>query len=245
MPKRLILLAHPDDEMLCLPFLLDGDPESIETNFFLYLTLNSLPLKRKVETFKALEVLEKSLGSASLISLDVHVRDGFAWKDFKCQDLDELFFAVQELEIETILTFAYEGGHQDHDLVNVLGVILQERFGLKLTQFSGYRKHRLFPYFVVSSPMAKVCKIDFSRAKTSMLFLKLASIHRSQIRVWFLLAPSILLKLWIKSAFTAQSLETTSRVRDSKYLYELRRKADRKSVERAMANIIRFAREAV
>jgi hypothetical protein len=43
MLNRMVLLAHPDDEMLCLPFLIEQGAKEFQQDFFVYLTVNSLP----------------------------------------------------------------------------------------------------------------------------------------------------------------------------------------------------------
>jgi LmbE family N-acetylglucosaminyl deacetylase len=238
MLNRLVLLAHPDDEMLCLPFLLEQGAREIRQDFFLYLTLNSLPIGRVNESKKAIRLINREVRKSTFVEIDLSIRDGCGWEDFNVKDLDILARLIQELEIDSILTFAYEGGHQDHDLVNVVAKALQNRFGIEVFEFSGYRKHVNFPIFVVCSPISKVSKIVFSRSKALRLFLKLAIIHRSQFRVWCLLSPPIVSKLLTRSVYATQTNPSRAKSNGVKYLYELRRKADRESVESAILKFV-------
>ena len=233
MQNRLIMLAHPDDEMLCLPFLLGEEVKGAVTDYYFYLTLNTAPKNRVLESHKAIALLNRELRPSYLVHEDTMLRDGFIWKDFKSKDLDALEISLTRLKINSILTFAYEGGHQDHDFTNVIAKNLQTKLGIKLTEFSGYRKHNHLPIFMVCSPSARLLKVNFPRRKAMKLFIMLARIHRSQFRVWCLLAPPILMKLLVGSAFTTVSAFVSPQPRRN-FLYELRGKATSEQVENAI-----------
>jgi len=238
MLNRMVLLAHPDDEMLCLPFLIERGAKEFRQDFFIYLTVNSLSESRVNESRKAVELLDRKVRKSELVNLDFSLRDGFSWQDFKAEDLGSLSRTVQDLNIDTILTFAYEGGHQDHDLANVISKALQKKSGVNVTEFSGYRKHSLSPFFVVCSPVFKVSRLVFSRSKALRLFFSLAMIHKSQFRVWCLLSPPIIGKLLTGSIFTTQTTPSVSTPNGVKFLYELRGKAQRGSVESAILKLL-------
>jgi hypothetical protein len=238
MLNRLILLAHPDDEMLCLPFLIEQGAKEFQQDFFIYLTVNSLTEGRLNESRKAVELLDRQVRKSELVKLDFSLRDGLSWEDFKDENLGSLSRIVHDLNIDTILTFAYEGGHQDHDLANVISKALQKRTGVNVTEFSGYRKHSLLPFFVVCSPVFKVSRLIFSRSKALRLFFSLAMIHKSQFRVWCLLSPPIVGKLLTGSIFTTQTTPFLSIPNGVKHLYELRGKAQRGSVESAILKLL-------
>lgn len=238
MLNRLVLLAHPDDEMLCLPFLIEQGAKEFQQDFFVYLTVNSLPEGRVNESRKAVELLDKVVRKSELVKLDFSLRDGFGWQDFKVEDLYSLSRIVQDLKINTILTFAYEGGHQDHDLASVISKALQKKYGVNVIEFSGYRKHSIMPFFVVCSPVFKVSRLTFSRSKVLRLFFSLAMIHKSQFRVWCLLSPPIVGKLLTGSIFTTQTTPSFSTPNGVKHLYELRGKAQRESVESAILKLL-------
>lgn len=238
MLNRLVLLAHPDDEMLCLPFLIEQGAKEFQQDFFVYLTVNSLAEGRVNESRKAVELLDKVVRKSELVKLDFSLRDGLSWQDFKTEDLCSLSRVVQDLHIDTILTFAYEGGHQDHDLANVISKALQKKCDVNVIEFSGYRKHSSIPFFVVCSPVFKVSRVVFSRLKALRLFFSLAMIHKSQFRVWCLLSPPIVGKLLTSSIFTTQTKPSFSSPNGVKHLYELRGKAQRGSVESALLKLL-------
>ncbi len=243
MSNRLIILAHPDDEMLCLPFLLDEATELNQTDYFLYLTFNSLSESRSRECLYAIRILNQEIRESRLVEFKSVLRDGHGWEDFNVSDIDELFRLLQFLDIDSILTFAYEGGHQDHDLAHVVSKVLQSACQHEIIEFSGYRKHERFPLFVACIPSFKQSKVCFPRWKALKLFLKLAAAHKSQLRVWCLLSLPIMLNLLFGSAYTTRSAFSASSPTGGLFLYELRGKAQRELVENAMHQIIKHCTE--
>jgi len=239
MPNRLVVLAHPDDEMLCLPFLLDENTPSGQVDHFLYLTFNSLSEGRKRECVRAVRILDQEIRESRLVEFESVLRDGHGWEDFKISDIDELFHLLQFLDIDSILTFAYEGGHQDHDFAHIISKALQSTYHHEIIEFSGYRKHEKFPLFVVCMPLIKLCKVRFPRWKALKLFFRLAATHRSQLRVWTMLSPPIMLNLIFGSTYATQSALSPTNPIDGVFLYEMRGKAKRELVEDAMLEIIK------
>lgn len=239
MSNRLVVLAHPDDEMLCLPFLLDQSAKSDQIDYFLYLTFNSLPEIRKKECERAIKILDQEVRDSRLIKFESVLRDGHGWEDIKICDLNDFFRLMELFDIDSILTFAYEGGHQDHDLAHVVSKLLQTALSSEIVEFSGYRKHEIFPVFVVCKPALKLLKVSFRRGKALSLFLRLTATYKSQLRVWFLLSPRILVNLLFGATYATQSRFSLSSSNGGLFLYELRGKAQRKLVESAMEKIVK------
>lgn len=239
MSNRLVVLAHPDDEMLCLPFLLNETTTSGQVDHFLYLTFNSLPESRKKECVSAIRVLNEEIRESRLVEFESVLRDGLGWEDFKISDINEFFRLLQVLNIDSILTFAYEGGHQDHDLAHVISKVLQSVHQHEIIEFSGYRKHEKFPLFVACMPLLKLLKVSFPRWKAAKLFLRLAATHKSQLRVWSMLSPPIMLNLVFGSTYTTRSELSPLNPPGGLFLYEMRGKAQRELVENSMLEIIR------
>jgi LmbE family N-acetylglucosaminyl deacetylase len=239
MSNRLIVLAHPDDEMLCLPFLLDEATQLNQTDYFLYLTFNSLSKSRSRECAHAIRILNQEIRESKIVKFKSVLRDGCGWEDFKIGEINEFFHLLQSLDIDSILTFAYEGGHQDHDLAHVVSKVLHCAFQLEIIEFSGYRKHKKFPLFVACIPAFKQLKVSFPRWKALKLFLRLAAAHKSQLRVWCLLSPPIMLNLLFGSAYTTRTALSASSPNEGPFLYELRGKAQRELVENAMLEIMK------
>jgi LmbE family N-acetylglucosaminyl deacetylase len=243
MANRLFLLAHPDDEMLCLPFILDKPIDSIGKDYFLFLSINSLSTVREAEARKAISHLNDCVGESDIIDFQLVLRDGLLWEDLKRHEIFVLVNIVQSLELDSILSFAYEGGHQDHDIANGLARLFQRVLDVDLIEMSGYRKHNYLPTFVIGDPLEKGARVPFSRFKALKLFLELAAIHRSQFRVWCVLSPSILTNLLLRSTFKAISRPDSPRVLGQQFLYQIRGKASREIVEAAVYEITKFRLE--
>ena len=239
MSKRLVVLAHPDDEILCLPFLLDSSTKSGQIDYFLYLTFNSLSETRKKECERAIKILDQEVRNSRLIKFESVLRDGHGWEDIKICDVNDFLRHIELLDIDSILTFAYEGGHQDHDLAHVVSKLLQDTLSKEIIEFSGYRKHPKFPVFIVCKPAIKLLKINFRRGKALSLFLRLVVTYKSQLRVWFLLSPRMLLNLAFGATYVTQSKFSLSSSNDGLFLYELRGKAQKELVESALAKIVK------
>jgi len=244
MTNRLFLLAHPDDEMLCVPFILDRSFGDNGTDYFLYLTINSLSSLRQAETQQAIAYLNQELGDSRIVTIEPILRDGMVWEDLKRDQIHLIFAKIQSLKIDLIVTFAYEGGHQDHDIANALALNFQRTLGVGLTEFSGYRKHSLLPTFLLGKPIFKGDKIIFSRLKALRLFLGLANIHKSQTRVWLIFSPSILIRLLMRSSFKVAAPSDSAVLQKSIFLYQIRGKAPRVRVEAAVNEIARSIVEA-
>jgi len=90
MSNRLILLSHPDDEMLCLPFLYDSDAKGAHVDYFLYLTINTLSIARINEARSAVTLLNRELNQSHLVRFNCSLNDGLCWKDFKQEDMESI-----------------------------------------------------------------------------------------------------------------------------------------------------------
>jgi LmbE family N-acetylglucosaminyl deacetylase len=237
--NRLFILAHPDDEMLCLPLLLDVKSNDYQKTYLLYLTLNNAPLLRRKEMFQAVNYLQGVFHNLHLIESEIGFNDGFAWREVQLTHIAGLIDHLVPYQVSTICTFAYEGGHQDHDLANVIARLLKEGLGVKLEEFSGYRLGSGFPFLHVLNPIVKGNSLDFNRSVAIKMFLRLMAIHKSQYQTWIVLGPLIIWKLLFRNIFTSQSKGLRVAEDDSRYLYQLRRKAIRLKVEESFRELRR------
>lgn len=246
MSRRLILLAHPDDEMLCLPHLIGNSPAAFSEDIYLYLTLNSTSGTRLTEANKAISLLNRNIRPSSLFNSDFLIRDGFIWSDFEFDHFNSILNFCKNFDISQILTFAYEGGHQDHDFANVVASLIGQTLGIEVLYFSGYRMLQLLPIFTVSSPLRKLRSIHFSKTEFFKIFLKLALIHRSQIVVWLLLSPGILFRSMFFAVYYSEEKGMTGRNhRKIGSLYEFRKKSSVMEVEKSIFSLITKVRKGV
>ncbi len=239
MSNRLFILAHPDDEMLCLPLLLDVNSNIKQKTYLLYLTLNNASPSRRHEMLQAAKYLQGFLPNLHLIESEIGFNDGIAWREVKGTHIAGLLDELIPYQVSTICTFAYEGGHQDHDLAHVIGRLLKDGLGVKLEEFSGYRLGSGFPFLHVWNPTVKGIRLDFKRSVAIRMFLHLMAIHKSQYQTWIFLGPFIIWKLLFKNIFISQSKGLHVDDTTSHYLYHLRRKAIRQKVENSFRELLR------
>lgn len=100
--------------------------------------------------------------------------------------------------IEAIHVLAWEGGHQDHDALHALTVVLAERRGLlsRCWQFPLYHARGLRgPLLHVLAPLAANGAVrDLPIAwRRRLFFLRLCSTYRSQYLIWIGLLPLVAL----------------------------------------------------
>jgi LmbE family N-acetylglucosaminyl deacetylase len=143
-PTTVFLFAHQDDEMGVLPILAELAAAGLPV-LCLYLTDGGFrgesPERRNNESLHVLAHLGIGADSVRFIGAELGIPDGGL--------LEHLATAAQAITaclaeagpVERIIMHAYEGGHQDHDAVHVLGVRAAQRSGTLdvARQFTLYR----------------------------------------------------------------------------------------------------------
>ena len=163
-PVTLFLLAHHDDEVFCAAHLRRALAAGGSVRL-LWATAGGLaPARRRMaEGARVAELLDLPAGAAC----DLQLRDQHAVEHIpviarevarlldRCAD-ENLHPAVaapaEEDALTTIYVPAYEGGHPDHDAVNLAAALAAAaRPGLRVTEFPLYRRGRFG--LVVQSPV--------------------------------------------------------------------------------------------
>ena len=195
--RRVFIFAHCDDELFCLPLLLEKN--SVNTIVFLT-TLdknNAEPSKvniRMQEALKANKFLSKAT-TIKTIFYNEGIYDGTIHTDFYRNHFKQLTRFVLDEKPDELVTLSYEAGHQDHDSAYLITRLISENEQLKLRCFSGYRASTLFPrLFTVLRPISFSNKIDFNRILITLIAVRLMIIYRSQAKTWIGLAPVLLIK---------------------------------------------------
>ncbi len=222
-----MLLAHPDDELMCLPLFLEPDK-----SFFVFFlcTQNHFGNQRFQEAKSSVDKLKSQGIDISLISSPVMFIDGYGYRSLGQEMIHPLVDLIEKLGVSSLITFAYEGGHQDHDLCNVIGLYTHTRLGLPVTYFSGYRSTGFSLTFSFMDPLVKNNRSEkqiFLLLKFSVILL---SVYRKQWRTWVFLAPV----LFVKYAFRPWYKSEGNLIHDGivkHFLYELRGKANHQEVE--------------
>jgi hypothetical protein len=201
--KRVFIFAHCDDEIFCLPLLLDNQAEST----VIFLTTLTREQRtdadvnlRQQEALRANRFLSK-FGSIKTLFLSGAIFDGTIHVDFDSAKFNELTQIVLEEEPSELVTLSYEAGHQDHDSVEIITRILSKNLSIRMRCFSGYRASAISPrLFSVMKPIDPIEKITFNRILLVLTSIRLMLIYKSQRKTWIGLAPALLSKFAI-SAF--------------------------------------------
>lgn len=238
MSNRLFILAHPDDEMLCLPILLSNPADPRENTYLLYLTLNNILVSRQREMMRAATYLQRVIPNLFVIEVDLKLSDGEAWREVGVSQLADLASDLRKYRISKIVTFAYEGGHQDHDLAHIISLYLKSELSADMTEFSGYRLGESAICLKVISPKEGGSRIQFKRTSVLWTFFRLCLIHRSQYKVWLILGPFILIRLLFRPYCTSKPSYWDRNREDDFYLYEVRKKAARLEVEQKFHKLL-------
>ncbi len=193
--RRVFIFAHCDDELFCLPLLLEKNSE----NTLIFLTSSdrnnaNAPKVRQEEALKASEYLN-SITTIKTLFYKAEIYDGTVHDDLNDFDLCELSKIVREENPDELVTLSYEAGHQDHDTAYLITHLIARDQSLVLRCFSGYRGSILFPrFFTALKPAHKFKRVKFNRILTVLSALQLMMIYRSQVKTWIGLAPVLLVK---------------------------------------------------
>jgi LmbE family N-acetylglucosaminyl deacetylase len=195
--KRVFIFAHCDDELFCLPLLLEKNSE----NTLIFLTtlqrhqVSASKMNiREQEALKANRSLNR-ITNVKTIFFSKEIYDASIHTDFDQDNFRELTRLVLDEKPDELVTLSYEAGHQDHDSVHIITRLISENAQLKLRCFSGYRASVLSPkLFSVLSPITTIDKLVFKRFETISTAIRLIIIYKSQVKTWLGLAPSLLFK---------------------------------------------------
>jgi LmbE family N-acetylglucosaminyl deacetylase len=213
---HLFVLAHPDDEIAFAPLLSRLVRQQEEVRL-IYLTdgtgLGSAAAVRGSETIAALDQIGLPASSAYFAGSDQHIHDGKLYLE-----LDRALQALEQwsrswASIADIYSFAWEGGHPDHDAALVVAAAFANSRGLanRVWQAPFYRApDRLpAPMFTVASPLADngtVVTIPVT-ARERRLPAALMRFYPSQLKSFLGLGPFILWRALTARTFGLQRLD--------------------------------------
>lgn len=231
--RRVFIFAHCDDELFCLPLLLEKNSENILI-FLTTLDKNGLDSSkvniRLEEASKANKFLSK-FTNIKTIFYNEEIYDGTIHSDFYAHHFDQLTRFVLEEKPDELVTLSYEAGHQDHDSTHLISRLIADNEQLRLRCFSGYRASTLLPrLFSVLKPTSATEKIVFNRILISITAVRLMTIYKSQAKTWIGLGPVLLFKYTLFPFWeaTCETLLGTQYIRDC--FYESRGRAKQHEV---------------
>ncbi len=195
--RRVFIFAHCDDELFCLPLLLEKNSEN--TLIFLstlgknQVNLSKVDIRQR-EALKASRYLDR-ITTTKILFYTKEIYDGSIHSDFNQANFSELTTIVLNENPDELVTLSYEGGHQDHDSVHLITRLISENQNLVFRCFSGYRASGLSPkLFLVLNPIAATEKLFFNRFLTISTSVRLILTYKSQTKSWIGLAPVLLIK---------------------------------------------------
>ena len=223
--RRLILLAHPDDELMALHFILNDDFET----FIIYLSEEKSNSFRSIEAKKAIAILNHKGARVTVLETPAAMSDSLMHHELTRYTVNKYLKFAKTLFLSEILTTSYEGGHQDHDTAFILSFIIASSLKVPLFEFTTYRLGGMLPFKVLHK-LPQAVPIRFNPLKVSSTFLRLTFIYKSQWKTWIGLGPFVFIKYARGYLSSTSAVNEFKLVDDSSPFYELRGRATAKEV---------------
>lgn len=218
---RFWILPHPDDELLCLPLLL----ENKKANVLLYLAARDNDWRFR-ESKKAVNYINNQGFNVTIFPNTSPSKDGSLPLELNSKLINSLELQIVEANTVELIAPAYEGGHQDHDAAFIIAFILSKRLKLPLTCFNTYcASVSAFPGFRAMQPFKDGRKIYFDSIKVTRTFLRLILLYPSQWKTWIGLGPFVAFKYLKGVSRSTLQVDTLPNLLLPHYLYQNRRRA--------------------
>lgn len=232
---RVFIFAHCDDELFCLPYILQKDVNSV----IIYLTTSSkhddqtvAKSYRQIEAEAAVKLLNQH-SSVEVLFFGQRVFDGEVHTNFQIEEFKKLELMVSQFNPIEIVTLCLEFGHQDHDTVALITEMISNKLNVRFTSFSGYRSSKCLPkMFSVMKPLNPGERLNPRRTLSVLLAVKLMMLYKSQYKTWVGLGPSLLVKYAFFPFWTAISSHPESIPHDLKCFYQERGRAKHSEVSK-------------
>ena len=187
---KVFLLAHQDDEVFLLPHIMNS-----EHKLFIYLTngVSEGASKSQVEkrNSEAENLFQKYLVGFNAQAIwwgsENDVPEGVLHKFVSKENLASIAQTIrgQGKNITQVVTTAFEGAHQDHDVAAVISRKMAKLFGATCIEMSTYPQwFSKFYSFKVLNPRFAEARFDFARGRTLVLALKLMASYKTQRSTW-------------------------------------------------------------
>ena len=241
--KKLFLLSHCDDEVFLIPFFLQPGTESTIVFFSTQPNFDGMERLRMDEAISANRFLNR-FQKLETVFLNPEVRDGKIHEDFSVSQLSYLEEVIDRVKPDEIVTLAYEGGHQDHDTVELISNILSQTHKVKLKTCPAYRSVRFSRnFFSVMKAEYPRERVRINRLLNLWIALRIIFIYKSQFKTWVGLAPFILIRyafspFWVTSVGSPSGPKLIDRC-----FYEFRGRADQDDVLTHLNRISTFAKK--
>jgi hypothetical protein len=210
---RVFLLAHPDDEIFTLPYVLNS-----ENKLFVYLTNGTPRLSDEFQASRRLseakDLFEKHLRKYNSKVIwwgnENSVSDGDLHNYFNRRMFESLIEILrnQNERVTEIITTSFEGAHQDHDCVAIIARRFSKSLDCDVVEVSTYPQlFDKFYSFKVMSPRTPLAKVKFKRISVMYLAIKLISGYKTQRLTWLGLGLPALISYCVRDYCPAEPEE--------------------------------------
>lgn len=193
---KVFILAHQDDEIFALPYILNSDKK-----LFIYLTngvsVNAGDRELRLRSLEAKEVFEKHLVRLNSVviwwGLEHSIPEGELYKFVNQECILQIAKVIGEQDLKSLqlVTTTFEGAHQDHDASAVISRELGKFLRVEVIEVSTYPQwFSKFYSFKVMKPQQLDKNMKFSRSKVLSLTLKLIKGYKTQRLTWSGLATA-------------------------------------------------------
>jgi LmbE family N-acetylglucosaminyl deacetylase len=201
MPVALFIFAHQDDESGCF-YEIHRLVNRGDTVWVVYLTSGtfdgSLSSIRNAESIAVLGEIGVPEENIFFLGTRETIPDGRLCKNLEVA-LQSLINLTKEMGVPSKLYFhAWEGGHQDHDAVHLVGVALAENLGLldqcyQFPFYTGVNLPAVFFRMFICLPENGEPVLARIPWKQRIKFITFCFSYRSQIKTWLGLFPYFLI----------------------------------------------------
>ena len=226
-----LILAHMDDEVFIIPYLLKLSKEETLVNVY-YLTKSEgrdSRFNQAVREKESINFLSKLIPSVNInfIGRQLGILDLKAHERIP-EIINELLQHIPE-DTTKVVTTNFEGGHIDHDTTCFIAQHVANKKSLDLFVFNLYRsKFKKFSFYQVmklpdSNEEAIRVPLKFSEIMT---ILKIPMTYVSQWRTWVGIFPFLLIKLVLRRAIwllTLNDIDYSKKPNLGAVLYENRK----------------------
>jgi hypothetical protein len=189
--KTLYFLPHFDDEVFVIPKI-RKDILSGKSPFFIFFMSSNIRANESVVFLKKLGVKKENI---IFIGEKFNALDGVLlnYLPMFYSELSLIFDQISDMEI---VCPAYEGGHQDHDAISLLGRALAKRWRAVFLEFFLYHGYGTKGrFYLVASPLPGKLLKKYRYTLTDWLqLLKVPIVYKSQKMSMLGLWPIIILK---------------------------------------------------
>lgn len=236
----LYMLAHPDDEVMCLQSIMHMPSET--RTYVLYLTdggPKKSPFKasqRKLEAIKVSSLLGY-FGNTIFFGESFGIEDGKLSTLFGQENYREVLRIVKTLSPDYVISTTLEGGHQDHDAAYLITKKVASTLSLQFLSYPCYCQSTFLPFYSVMKTSAKIrmkSATYIQRIRMCFMAFQIMLKYRTQMKTWVGIGIQILLKYLFGNL--ALEFDRNCKVADVKFfLFETRRtfsSADLKNFEK-------------